>query len=114
MRTLLETDSRGITQRELTQLMTSDPNTVASLLERMEASGLVERKPHEKDRRAHRIQPQPAGRRKYEEARDLAVALQTEVLAVLPESKREEFLEHLALVAEVCRVKAETSPRRSD
>src|SRR5437870_13814992 len=50
MRTLLENE--GITQRELTQLMTSDPNTVASLLERMEKAGLVERPTHEEDRRA--------------------------------------------------------------
>src|SRR5881628_2361241 len=53
MRTLLEND--GITQRELTSLMTSDPNTVASLLERMEKAGLVARKSHENDRRANRL-----------------------------------------------------------
>ena len=39
LRTLLEHD--GITQRELTHLISSDPNTVASLLERMEAAGLI-------------------------------------------------------------------------
>src|SRR5947199_1824978 len=55
MRTLLEGDARGINQRELTQLISSDPNTVASLLERMQAAGLIERKPHERDRRAYRI-----------------------------------------------------------
>ena len=104
MRTLLEND--GITQRELTQLMTSDPNTVASLLERMERAGLVERQMHEKDRRAHRIRLKPPGRRKYEEARAIAVALQTEILTALPPARREEFLEHLALVADACRVVA--------
>lgn len=114
MRTLLEADPQGITQRELTQLMTSDPNTVASLLERMEAAGLLERKPHEKDRRARRIRPLAIGRRRYEEARNIAIELQTEVLSVLPEGRREEFLEHLAQVAEVCRAKAEASPRRSE
>src|SRR4029453_16663615 len=36
MRILLENDESGITQRELTQFMSSDPNTVASLVERME------------------------------------------------------------------------------
>src|SRR6516225_6672133 len=51
MRTLLENE--GITQRRLTELMSSDPNTVASLLERMEKAGLVQRQAHEKDRRAH-------------------------------------------------------------
>ena len=50
MRTLLE--NQGLTQRELTELMSSDPNTVAALLERMEQAGLVERQSHEKDRRA--------------------------------------------------------------
>ena len=63
MRTLLENE--GITQRELTQLMTSDPNTVASLLERMERAGLIERHPHETDRRAHRIRLKASGKMKY-------------------------------------------------
>ena len=112
MRTLLEGDAQGITQRELTHLMSSDPNTVASLLERMESAALIGRKPHEKDRRAHRIQLQPIGRRKYEAAREIAVTLQSEVLMVLPEAKREEFLEHLAQVAESCREAAGVLPKR--
>ena len=111
MRILLEGESQGLTQRELTLLMTSDPNTVASLLERMEAAGLVARRPHEKDKRARRIQLQTAGRRKYEAAREIAVALQSEALAVLPEASREAFLENLALVAEACRTAAGSSPK---
>src|SRR5580692_8294346 len=67
MRTLLEGDPKGMTQRELTDLMSSDPNTIASLLERMESGGLLERKAHERDRRANRISLKPLGRRKYEE-----------------------------------------------
>jgi MarR family transcriptional regulator for hemolysin len=106
MRTLVEGDPKGLTQRELTDFMSSDPNTMASLLERMEDGGVIERKQHENDRRAYRIRLKPTGRRKYEEVREIAVALQTEILAVLPAEKREEFLEHLALVAESCRVAA--------
>jgi len=111
LRTLLESDPAGVTQRDLAQLMTSDPNTVGSLLERMESAGLIVRKPHEKDRRAHRIQLAASGRRKYLAARKIAVALQSEVLAVLPEPDREPFLEHLALVADACRKAAEPAPR---
>ena len=103
LRTLLESDPAGVTQRDLAQLMTSDPNTVGSLLERMEDAGLVVRRPHERDRRAHRIQLSATGRRKYVAARRIAIALQSEVLTVLPEADREPFLEHLALVAEACR-----------
>lgn len=110
MRTLLEAGE--ITQRELTERMSSDPNTVASLLERMAKAGLIERKPHEKDRRAHRLHLLPSGRRKYQEAREIALALQAEVLGSLPESRREEFLEHLAVVADGCRAAAEKSPKK--
>src|SRR5207248_11725978 len=66
LRTLLEAEERGLSQRELTHLISSDPNTVASLLERMGTAGLIERRPHEKERRAHRIQILPGGRRKYQ------------------------------------------------
>src|SRR3954447_544759 len=93
MRTLLE--NAGITQRELTQFMSSDPNTVASLLERMEAAGLIERRSHEKDRRANRLRLKALGQRKYEAAREVAVAMQAEVLSALPEAARENFLETL-------------------
>ena len=111
LRTLLE--SGEITQRVLTELMSSDPNTVASLLERMENAGLIERRPHETDRRARRLHLLPTGKRKYQEARQVAIALQAEVLGSMPESKREEFLEHLALVADACRSAADASPKKT-
>lgn len=112
MRTLLEGDPQGITQRELTYLMTSDPNTVASLLQRMEEAGLVERKPHERDKRAHRIQLREGGKRKYEAARQVAVNLQSDILSGLPEERREQFLEDLAIVADACKSAADLSPKR--
>jgi len=111
MRTLLEGDPEGMTQRDLTLAMSSDPNTVASLLERMEESGWVERRPHERDRRAYRIRLLAAGRGRYEVVRDLAVALQTDALGVLPVEDRESFLEQLELVAASCRKAAEDAPR---
>lgn len=110
LRTLLEGDARGMTQREIARTMSSDPNTVASLLERMEKSGYVERQPHERDRRAHRIKLLPKGRKTYDAARVLAVELQSELLGVLPAAAREQFLEHLALVADACRSAAEQRP----
>ena len=111
MRTLLEGDSPGMTQRSLTEAMSSDPNTVASLLERMEEAGWIERRPHESDRRAYRIGLLPVGKEKYREVRDLAVGLQSDVLADLPESERERFLEQLEIVARACRRAAEASAK---
>ena len=113
LRTLLEGDPAGLTQRELTQTMTSDPNTVASLLQRMEEAGLLARKPHERDKRARRIHLQDSGRKKFEAARQVAVTLQTEILSVMPEAKREGFLGHLALVADASKAAAERSSRRA-
>jgi DNA-binding MarR family transcriptional regulator len=111
LRTLLEHE--GVTQRELTELMSSDPNTVASLLERMEKAGLVERKSHETDRRANRLHVLASGKRQYQEARQVAIELQSELLSVLPEAEREVFLEHLDRVADACHLAAEQSPKKS-
>lgn len=110
LRTLTETDAKGITQGELTRLMSSDPNTIASLLERMQKAGWVDRKRHERDRRAYRIKITSKGRQLYRQLRDVAVDLQAETLTVLDEAERENFLRKLALVADACRQAAEDSP----
>src|SRR5688572_1565755 len=55
LRILGEHDQKGLSQRQLTELMSSDPNTVASLVERMESNGLIQRRQHETDKRANRI-----------------------------------------------------------
>ncbi|MBI5799605.1 MAG: MarR family transcriptional regulator [Verrucomicrobia bacterium] len=112
LRCLTEADPKGITQGELTQMMSSDPNTIASLVERMEAAGWIERLAHEKDRRAYRIRVKPAGRLLYKQLRQLAIELQASVLTVLPDGEREAFLTQLAAVAIACRDAAEKSPKR--
>lgn len=113
LRTLLEGDPRGLTQRELTRTIWSDPNTVASLLERMERAGLIERIVHEEDRRARRIRVLPEGRARFEAARPIARALQKELYSQLPEDFQEPFLEQLEQVAEVCRRLAGDAPKLS-
>ena len=104
MRTLLEHE--GVTQRQLAALISSDPNTVASLVHRMEKAGLLERQTHTADRRANRLRLKPRGRDKYQKARAIAVALQEDVLDALPATRRETFLADLDAVAEACRVVA--------
>jgi len=110
MRTLLEHE--GISQRQLTSLMSSDPNTVAALLERMEKAGLIERQTHERDHRANRLRLKPRGQTRYETARKIAVTLQGEILSALPEAAREEFLGDLDRIADACRAAAASSPKR--
>ncbi|MBO60850.1 MAG: MarR family transcriptional regulator [Verrucomicrobiales bacterium] len=110
IRTLLEAEPDGLTQKALADAMSSDPNTIASLLERMEANGLVQRRPHEKDRRANRVELLAVAKQKYEAIRDEAIELQGHVLEQLPEEDREKFLEQLEIVAQACRDVA--SPQR--
>lgn len=112
MRTLLENE--GITQRQLTELMSSDPNTIAALLERMEKAGLITRQAHEKDRRAKRLQLHRAGKSKYDAAREIALALQSQVLQTLPVRNRNQFLANLETVAEACwKAGARSLPKQS-
>lgn len=110
LRWLSEGEPAGLTQRTITDLMASDPNTITSTLSRMERNGLVQRQPHERDRRAHRVRLQPAGRQVFEQARKIAAELQTQVLAPVPESARQRFLETLELVASHCATAADKSP----
>ncbi len=102
LRWLSEDDPAGITQRRLTDLMASDPNTITSTLSRMEKSGLVSRQAHELDRRAHRVKLLPAGRSTFEQARAVAMELQEQVLATLPQNRRARFLEELEAIADAC------------
>ena len=100
LRTLIE---RGdVSQRELTEAMSSDPNTIASLLSRMEKLGWIKRETHERDRRANRLHVTAAGKRKFAAARPTALDLQARVLDVLPEAEREKFLESLERIADAC------------
>jgi DNA-binding MarR family transcriptional regulator len=102
LRQLTECPREGLTQREISALMSSDPNTIASLLDRMQAAELVERRPHETDRRAHRVKLLPKGKKIFQELRDIAIDLQSQVLSVLPEDRREQFLAELEQVADAC------------
>jgi DNA-binding MarR family transcriptional regulator len=112
LRILGEHDQKGLSQRQLTELMSSDPNTVASLVDRMELNGLLQRRQHETDKRANRIKLRAKGKKTYAAAREIAVILQQEVLLPLPSEKRDAFLTELATVAEACRKAVDESIRR--
>ncbi len=109
LRTLLEDEGASLTQRKIAELMSSDPNTVAALLERMERNGLIQRRPHLKDKRARQILLLELGRQTYDQARKIAVKLQQDVLKALPKKDHAHFLEQLAIVAEACREAASES-----
>ena len=69
----------GITQQELTQRASSDPNTIRAMLVRMENNGIVTRDQHPTDGRARKVTLTFKGRRTYvklsEEIKPLQQAL---------------------------------------
>jgi len=112
LRNLHEAGAEGLIQSQLTGRMSSDPNTIASLVERMKNAELIDRHQDETDRRAYRISINANGRKKFQEARKLAVSLQECVMKVIPEEQRETFLKQLNAVADACLDAAENSPKK--
>lgn len=102
LRWLHEGDPRGLTQQNITDLMASDPNTITSILHRMERAGLISRHAHESDRRARRVRIEEKGRVTFFAALELAKCLQGEVLDTLPPTRRDAFLKDLERVAAAC------------
>ena len=50
----------GLSQTELASLIEVEPITIARLIDRLEANGLVQRRPDPSDRRMHRLHLMPA------------------------------------------------------
>lgn len=112
LRNLHEAGNDGLIQTQLTERMSSDPNTIASLVERMKKAGIIDRQQDEKDRRAYRIRINAEGRKKFQEARKIAVSLQGSVMEIIPVDQRETFLKQLNSVADACLEAAEKSPKK--
>lgn len=102
LRNLAEAGPKGITQSRLTANMTSDPNTVASLVNRMERNGLLRREIDASDRRARRLRLAPTGRRKFKAAQSIAIHLQEEILSPLAGTESNQFLAVLEKIATGC------------
>src|SRR6186713_1114875 len=99
LRWLHEGDPRGLTQQTITDLMASDPNTITSILQRMEKAGMISRQRHESDRRARRVRVELEGRRVFDTAFEIAKSLQAHILGSLPPGRRKTFLRDLESVA---------------
>ncbi len=102
LRWLIEKDNQGLTQREIAYLMASDPNTITSILNRLEDKEYIERTPHESDKRAHRIRVKEGGREIYNQAKPIAMDLQDEISHCIAPDKVDEFITQLSTLADNC------------
>ena len=99
LRWLSESEPGSLTQKDLAQMISSNPNNVADLVARMEKEGWLRRKVGDGDARSKQLFLTSKGAVAYAGARGTATALQREVLAELDDAERETFLALLDRVA---------------
>src|ERR1700733_11028221 len=85
----------GINQVTLAQQMEIEPITLVRLLDRLQAAGLVERRPDPSDRRARVLFLTPAARPLLERIWTLAAVVREEAMAGLSEPERDRLIELL-------------------
>lgn len=88
----------GCTQREAATALYLEPSQLVPLLDELAGHGLLERRPHETDRRARVLVATERGEQVYAEARALVAAAMDEVLADLGSAERELLRDLLSTV----------------
>ncbi|MCD9625562.1 MarR family winged helix-turn-helix transcriptional regulator [Rhabdothermincola salaria] len=81
-------DEDGRTQANLAAALGVEPPTVTKMLQRMEASGLVDRRPDATDRRAIRVHLTPKGRKLKTKVDKLWTELQSRTVAGLSDRQQ--------------------------
>jgi len=92
-------DGGGVTQKELVGRTGSDPNTMSEMLARLEAKGLVERRPHAEDGRARSVCLTRRGRRVQRTLWERSAGLRAELESVIPPDVLDSLVEGLDRVA---------------
>jgi DNA-binding MarR family transcriptional regulator len=89
----------GLTQTDLVRATGIDRSTLADLVARMTAKGLLARERSAIDARAKAVSLSPAGQAALDAARPKVEAADKRILALLPKGKRDGFLALLAELA---------------
>lgn len=89
-------DAEGtITQGQLCKTIGMDPSSMVSTIDELEGMGLVQRRAHPSDRRAHALHITASGRDSLVRGRELAQTAQQELLEPLTEDQRGQLHELL-------------------
>ena len=90
--------SEGLKQSELAEILDLQPISLTRLLDRLAASGLIERRPDPHDRRANRLYLMPAAKPLIAELADLGASMMDTVLDGLDEKAAARLLRDLNLI----------------
>lgn len=89
-----------LTQHALGRLIGMDPSSMVATIDELEGAGLVERRRHPTDRRAHALHITDTGRETLTRGRKLAITAQDELLAPLNADERRQLHDLLLRVSE--------------
>ena len=89
----------GLTQSDLVKATGIDRSTLADLVARMTTKGLLERERSTLDARAMAVRLSEAGQAALEAARPKVSAVDKRILALLPKTKRDSFMDLLVSLA---------------
>ena len=103
----------ALTQHALGRCVGIDPSSMVSTIDDLEARGLVERRRHPSDRRAHALHLTEAGSETLARGRALARQAQDELLAPLDDDERKQLHELLLRVAQAAD-EVEVAPEGSE
>jgi DNA-binding MarR family transcriptional regulator len=93
-------DAEGaITQHALGKCVGSDPSSMVSTIDDLESRGLVERRRHPSDRRAHALHITAKGRQMLTRGRELAMQAQADLLEPLSQEERDQLHDLLLRLA---------------
>ena len=96
-------EEEGLTQTDLVERTGIDRSTLADIVARLLAHGLIQRRRAKTDTRAYAIKLTAQGWKGLREAEPGAVSADTRLLDALPAAKREEFLASLDLIVAATR-----------
>ncbi|MCC7012410.1 MAG: winged helix-turn-helix transcriptional regulator [Planctomycetes bacterium] len=100
----------GLSQREIAERLCSDANTIAALVQRMEAVGWLERSPDPLDARIQRVSITDAGRDKWKQSFAISSRWHLRAVAGFSESERERLFELLERLYENVALDAHSPP----
>ncbi len=104
--------NEGVSQARLAELAEVDPMTMVRILDRMEAEGLLERRPDPADRRARCLYLTAKAKPILSEIWRLSEEIRAEIFAGVSKEERERFMGVLErLYANISQLEAEPSER---
>ena len=87
-----------IDQSRLAEVVAIDRTNTGRLVDQLEAKGLVERRPHDSDRRVWMLRCTPLGQKTRKRLRPRALATQDKLLSCLKPADRERFIDLMSHV----------------